>query len=149
MFDIRWITLFCFEKHLSKHKITIFSKKFGRHGHFAPPLATPMNGYHPALVQLCSWHNGMHFSWETKQREAAVVGSFTLVSIFVYGDDQFLNLSVPFQDAMPLATQPPGVLSSPNSLSNFSKFDLSLDLAAASASLLLHSFLWKLSSVQN
>jgi len=98
-----------------------------------------MNGYHPALVQLFSWRHGMHSSWETKKRDAAVVGSFTPVFLFVYGDDQFPNLSVPFQNAMPLATQPPDVLSSPNSLSNFSKFALSLDLAAASESLLLHS----------
>jgi len=46
----------------------------------------------------------MHFSWETKQRDAAIVGSFTPVSLFAYGDDQFANLSVPFQNAMPLDT---------------------------------------------
>jgi len=39
----------------------------------------------------------MHSFWETKQRDAAVVGWFTPVSLFVYGDDQFANLSVPFQ----------------------------------------------------
>jgi len=32
----------------------------------------------------------MHSSWEAKQRDAAVVGSFTPVSRFVYGDDQFI-----------------------------------------------------------
>jgi len=57
------------------------------------------------------------------QRDAAVVGSFTPVSFFVYGDDQFTNLSVPFQNAMTLDThesaEPSGVLSSLNSLSNF------------------------------
>jgi len=74
----------------------------------------------------------MHSSWETKQRDAAVVGSFTPVSIFVYGDDQFANFSVTFQNAMPLDTQPPGLLSCPNSLSNFSQLVLSSDLAAAS-----------------
>jgi len=63
-------------------------------------------GYHPALVQLFSWHHGMHSSWETKQRDSAVVGSFTPVSLFVYGDDQFANLSVPFQNDMPLDIQP-------------------------------------------
>jgi len=48
----------------------------------------------------------MHSSWGTKQSGAAVVGSFTLISLFVYGDDQFVNLSVPFQNAMPLDTRP-------------------------------------------
>ena len=39
----------------------------------------------------------------------------------LYGDDQFANLSVPLQNAMPLDThesaKPSGILSSPNSLS--------------------------------
>jgi len=41
MFDFRRITLFCLEKRLSKHKITIFSKIWGG---MAPltPLAMPM-----------------------------------------------------------------------------------------------------------
>ena len=73
-----------------------------------------------SLVQFFSWHYGMHSSWETKQRDAVVVGPFTPVSLFVYWDDQFANLSVLFQNAMPLDTQPSGVLSSPNSVSNFS-----------------------------
>ena len=72
-------------------------------------------------------------------RDAAVLGPFTPVSLFVYRDDQFANLSVPFQNAMPLDTQPSGVISSPNSLSNFSQLVLSSDLAAASESLLMHS----------
>jgi len=38
MFDFRPITLFCLEKRLSKHKMTIFSKPLGGHG----PPATPM-----------------------------------------------------------------------------------------------------------
>ena len=42
MFDFRRITLFCLEKRLSKHKMTIFSKIFGEDGPFGPPLATPM-----------------------------------------------------------------------------------------------------------
>ena len=54
-------------------------------------------------------------------RDAAVVDSFTPASLYVYWDDQFANLSVPFQNAMPLDTQPTGVLSSPNSLLNFSE----------------------------
>jgi len=45
----------------------------------------------------------------------------------VYGDDQYADLSVTFQNAMPIDTQPiSDVLSSPNSLSNFSKFALSV-----------------------
>ena len=36
-FDCRRITLFCLEKRLSEHKMTIFSKKLGGHGPFAPP----------------------------------------------------------------------------------------------------------------
>jgi len=53
MFDFRRITLFCLEKRLSKHKMTVFSKNFGGHGPFAPldyayghcPVALP--GYAP------------------------------------------------------------------------------------------------------
>jgi len=37
MFDFRRITLFCLEKCLSKHKMTIFSKTLGGHGS-SPPL---------------------------------------------------------------------------------------------------------------
>ena len=46
-------------------------------------------GYHPALVQLFLRHLRVHSSWEAKQRNPAVVGSFTPVSLFVYEDDQF------------------------------------------------------------
>jgi len=42
MFGFRQITLFSFEKCLSKHKVTIFSKNFGGNGPFRPSLATPM-----------------------------------------------------------------------------------------------------------
>jgi len=42
MFDFRRITLFCLEKRLSKHKMTIFSKNFEGHGPFGAPLATLM-----------------------------------------------------------------------------------------------------------
>jgi len=41
----------------------------------------------------------IHSSWKTKQRETPVVDAFTRVSLVVYGDDQFANLSVPFQNA--------------------------------------------------
>jgi len=37
MFELRRITLFCLEKRLSNHKMTVFSKKWGVHGLFAPP----------------------------------------------------------------------------------------------------------------
>ena len=76
------------------------------------------------------WHHGMLSSWETKQRHASVVGPFTPVSLFVYGDDEFANISAPFQNAMPLDTQPPSVLSSPNSLSNFSQFSFKLEFSS-------------------
>ena len=85
----------------------------------------------------------MHSSRETKQRDAAVVGSFSPIFLFVYGDDQFAILSVPFQNAMSLDThesaKPSGVLSYPNSLSHFSHLALCPDLAAASESLLMHN----------
>ena len=37
MFDFRRIKLFCLEKRLSKHKMTICSKHLGSHGPFGPP----------------------------------------------------------------------------------------------------------------
>jgi len=37
MFDFRRITLFCLEKRLLKHKMTIFSQNLRGHGPFAPP----------------------------------------------------------------------------------------------------------------
>ena len=36
-FQANTVTLFCLEKCLSKHKMTIFSKRMGGHGPFAPP----------------------------------------------------------------------------------------------------------------
>jgi len=42
MFDFRRITLFCVEKRLSKHKMTICSKNLGGHVPFGLALATPM-----------------------------------------------------------------------------------------------------------
>jgi len=42
MFDFRRITLFCLEKRLSKHNITIFSKNLGVHDPIGHPLATLM-----------------------------------------------------------------------------------------------------------
>jgi len=37
MFDNRRITLFCLEKRLSKHKMTVFSKYLGGMAPLAPP----------------------------------------------------------------------------------------------------------------
>jgi len=37
MLDFRRITLFCLEEHLSKHKMTIFSKNLWGHVPFPPP----------------------------------------------------------------------------------------------------------------
>jgi len=66
-----------------------------------------------------------------------------LSTYFVYGVDQFTDLSVLCQNPMSLDThesvKPSGVLSTPKSLSNFSQSTLSSDLAAASESLLVHS----------
>jgi len=77
---------------------------------------------------------GIKSSWETKQKDAVVVGSFNPVSLSVHEDDQFANLSVPFQNAMPLDThvsaKPSGVLSSPNSLSNISQLCLKLGVSS-------------------
>ena len=56
------------------------------------------------LFELFSRHLGIHSSWVAKQRDAAVVGSLTPISLSVDGDDQFANLSVPFQNTMPLDT---------------------------------------------
>jgi len=46
MFYFRRITLFCLEKRLSKHKMTMFSKIWGGHGAFGS--STPMQG-----LRLC------------------------------------------------------------------------------------------------
>jgi len=37
---------------------------------------------------------GVHFSREARERDAPVVGEFTPVSLSVYREDQFANLSV-------------------------------------------------------
>jgi len=42
MFDFRRITLFCLEKHVSKLKMTIFSKNLEGAMAFMAPLPTPM-----------------------------------------------------------------------------------------------------------
>jgi len=62
-----------------------------------------------SVIFVASWHALFLAGLAQK---CAVVGSFTPVSFFVYEDDQFANLSVHFQNAIPLDTQPSGVLSS-------------------------------------
>jgi len=52
MFDFWRITLFCLEKHLSKHKMTMFAKIWGGHGAFGSPLATPMPVFESAVRAL-------------------------------------------------------------------------------------------------
>jgi len=47
MLDFRRITLFCLEKRLSKHKMTIFSKNLRGLGPSGPPLATTMTRSKP------------------------------------------------------------------------------------------------------
>jgi len=63
--------------------------------------------------------------------------------MFVCEDDQFANISAPFQKTMPLdtheSTKPSRVPSSRNLLSNYLQLALSSVLAAASVSLLMHS----------
>ena len=56
-----------------------------------------------SIISPLSFFNelGIHSS---KQRDTPVVGAFTPVSLVVYWDDQFANLSVPFQNAMTLDT---------------------------------------------
>jgi len=47
---------------------------------------------------------GVHSFREAKERDTPVVGAFTPVSLSVHRDDQFANLSVPFQNVMPPVT---------------------------------------------
>ena len=57
MFDFRRITLFCLEKCLSKHKMTIFSENLGGPWPLWLPLATPT-----ALPSLCR-HTYVQCDW--------------------------------------------------------------------------------------
>ena len=60
MFDFRLITLFCLEKRVSKHKMTMFSKNFGWPWPLWPPLATPTvsDPIRIVLKKLVSEHQG-------------------------------------------------------------------------------------------
>ena len=86
---------------------------------------------------------GMHSSWEAKQRDAAVVGSFTPVSLLWMGTINLLITRHPSKTPCHLThtsqSNHSSFLSSPNSLSNLSQLAISSDLAAASGSLLMHS----------
>jgi len=42
------------------------------------------SGYHPALVPLFSRYLGIHSSWEAKQRDVLIVGSFTHVNLPIF-----------------------------------------------------------------
>jgi len=58
-----------------------------------------------SITFTASWHPA--FLRRLAKRQL-VVGSFTPLSRFVYEDDQFANLSAPFQNAMPLDTHGQG-----------------------------------------
>jgi len=88
-----------------------------------------------AIIFVASWQ-ALFLGDEAKRCRGS---SFIHPSLPFYVWRWSVNLSVPFQSAMPLDTQPSGVLRSPNSLSNFSQLALSSNLAAASESLLMHS----------
>ena len=93
------------------------------------------------VLQLWFSYFALSFFNEAKQSDAPVVGAFNPVALVVYGDDQFASLSVPFQkhhDTWHTRVSQT-ILSSLNSLSNFSQLGLSSNLAAASWSLFMHS----------
>jgi len=52
MFNFRRITLFCLEKRLSKHKMTIFSKNLGGMAPLAPPRKFSAYATDCAVVKL-------------------------------------------------------------------------------------------------
>ena len=62
MFDFRRMTLFCLEKRLSKHKMTIFSKTLG-----CPP-ATPMVTTDGFILLLVRKHDSL-FSWQKQHAD--------------------------------------------------------------------------------
>ena len=61
MLDFRRITLFCLEKHFSKHKMTIFSKNLRGPWALWPPLATPMVDVHGGDDLYCRWMRDFAF----------------------------------------------------------------------------------------
>jgi len=116
-----------------------FLENFLKSKNFSVVLRPRQNhtGYHSALVQLFSRHLSVHSFLEAYQRDAAVVGSFTPVSLLCMGRSICQSFaSALFQNAMPFDThesaKSSNVPSSPNSLSKFLKLALSSDLEAAS-----------------
>jgi len=80
-------------------------------------------GYHPALVQLFSRHLGIHSSWEAKQRDAAVVGSFTPVSLFcVIGTINLLIFRHPSKTPCHLTHEAAKISSVPSYLIHYQTF---------------------------
>jgi len=71
MFDFRRVTLFCLEKRLSEHKITIFSENFVA-GMY--PLSSPGNAYAKLMGVRRGGQNG-HFSppWKLGVRTKIVL----------------------------------------------------------------------------
>jgi len=86
-----------------------------------------------SVIFVASWHTLLLGVLAKRCRGSWFIHSCLL---FVHGDNQFANLSVPFQNDMPLDThesaKPSCVLSYPNSLPNFSQLASSPDLTAAS-----------------
>jgi len=58
MFDFKRITLFCLERHLSKHKMTICFNNLGAAWPIWPPLATPM--------LPTSFHESQYDRWSSR-----------------------------------------------------------------------------------
>ena len=71
-FDFRRITLFCLEKRLSEHKMTIFSKKLGGHGPFAPPWLRLCPQRYDEIISK-SWTYALHTICVQSQIISAVI----------------------------------------------------------------------------
>ena len=65
MFDFRLMTLFCLEKHLPKHKMTIFSKNFWEAWSLGPPLLRLCSHtfVRSMMTTKSSQLGFLHFSW--------------------------------------------------------------------------------------
>jgi len=68
VFDFRRITLFCLEKRLSKHKMTIFSKNLGGNGPFCPPGCAYVS-------KRCPFHGRSRASKEKKESKILSITS--------------------------------------------------------------------------
>jgi len=69
--DFWRITLFCLEKRLSRHKMTIFSKNVGRHGPFGFPGYAYAREFrktlHRSTVFICG-HRQIHFNKKSSEK---------------------------------------------------------------------------------